>query len=91
MHTIFSTWQFNGNVSSPTFSPSVKITGVQTVVDENGQWTGEWVRGADGRALPYCCHYILTNGVINFCGDCTHSMAGQQIPLPTLPKFYRDP
>lgn len=90
MHRIPDSWQFNGNVNRPTFTPSVKITGKQTVKDDRGNWTGEWVRGPDGNALDECCHYILTDGVLNFCGDCTHALRGQSVPLPELPEWIRD-
>lgn len=36
------------------------------------------------------CHYILTDGVLNYCGDCFHVLKGQAIPLPDLPVGYRD-
>ena len=39
---------------------------------------------------PRICHYILTNGILNFCGDCTHALAGHAIPLPDLPEGIRD-
>jgi hypothetical protein len=90
MHKLPDTWQFNGNVDCPTYTPSFKHSGVQTVKDAQGKWTGEWVYDAAGKPLQECCHYILTNGVLNFCGDCTHSMAGQSVPLPELPEFYQD-
>jgi hypothetical protein len=94
MHCIPDTWKFDGNLNSPTFAPSVKITGKQSVVDAHGEWTGEWTGewkpGPDGKALDYCCHYVLTNGVLNFCGDCTHTLKGQRVPLPRLPDFMRD-
>ena len=32
------------------------------------------------------CHYILTAGMLNYCGDSTHALAGQSIPLPVLPE-----
>lgn len=83
-------WNFNGNLEKPTFSPSVKITGKQSIVDEKGEWTGEWVLDADGKPKDYCCHYFLTDGVLNYCGDCTHKLSGQQVPLPDLPSFMRD-
>ena len=67
-----------------------RFTGKQTVKDEKGEWTGEWVRGPDGEALDDCCHYILTDGVLNFCGDCTHALRGQSVPLPELPEWMRD-
>lgn len=27
------------------------------------------------------CHFIVTNGQIKYCGDCSHSLANQIIPL----------
>jgi hypothetical protein len=30
------------------------------------------------------CHYILTDGVLDFCGDSTHALRGK-VPLPPLP------
>lgn len=90
MHRLPNTWSFNGDVNKPTFSPSFKHSGIQTVKDENGKWTGEWKLDANGKGIPFVCHYILTNGILNFCGDCTHSMSGQSVPLPELPAYYRD-
>jgi hypothetical protein len=29
----------------------------------------------------HCCHFIMTDGNIAFCGDCTHAMAGQTVPM----------
>jgi|SRR5271165_7119570 len=37
-----------------------------------------------------CCHYIVTDGQIAYCGDCTHALAGQTIPMPDLPSHMRD-
>jgi hypothetical protein len=86
MHGVPVSWNFDGNYDAPTVSPSVRITGKQTLKDEKGEWTGEWVRDASGNAVDMCCHYILTAGQLNFCGDCTHALAGQTVPLPDLPK-----
>ena len=36
------------------------------------------------------CHYIVTDGVLNYCGDCTHALAGKSVPLPDLPEHLRD-
>lgn len=88
MHWIPDTWTFDGNVERPTFSPSVKITGKQCINDDKGEWTGRWKCGPDGKALDGCCHYILTDGVLNFCGDCTHTLVGQSVPLPPLPAGF---
>ena len=90
MHMIPNSWNFDGNVNSPTFTPSVSITGKQTVADEQGKWTGDWVRDAHGNAVDYCCHYNLTAGQLQFHGDSTHSFAGKLVPLPELPIEFRD-
>jgi Family of unknown function (DUF6527) len=89
MHLIPDSWTFDGNLESPTFSPSVAISGVQRVFVD-GRWNGEWKRDAAGNPIPYVCHYILTAGKLNFQGDCTHALVGQAVPLPSLPSGLRD-
>jgi hypothetical protein len=84
-HPLPDRWTFNGNLDAPTFSPSFRHTGKQ-IEKINGKWTGEWVRDAAGKPLDWCCHYILTNGVLNFCGDCTHAMAGKSVPMVPWPE-----
>lgn len=87
---IFEGWSFDGDLARPTFNPSVKITGKQCVVDDQGRWTGEWVLGGDGKALDACCHYFLHAGVLKFCSDSTHALAGKDVSLPDLPDFLTD-
>jgi hypothetical protein len=36
----------------------------------------------DGRI----CHYFITGGLIQFCSDSTHALAGQIVPLPDFPE-----
>lgn len=91
MHVIPSSWSFDGNLGKPTFNPSVRITGKQRVRDAEGRWTGEWVRGPDGKALDECCHYHLHAGVLIYCEDSTHALKGQRINLPDLPPHAQDP
>lgn len=62
-------WGFNGNDERPTFTPSV-------LVRYDGADAGK-----DG-APPAVCHSFVTNGQIQFLGDCTHALAGQTVPLP---------
>lgn len=38
-----------------------------------------------GKKMSKVCHYILTDGILNFCKDCTHELAGQSVRLPELP------
>lgn len=89
MHPLPDSWAFDGNLESPTFTPSFKQEGVQRVFI-NGKWTGAWKRDAEGKTIPFICHYILTGGVLNFCSDSTHSLAGQSLPLPDLPPELTD-
>jgi hypothetical protein len=89
MHRLPDGWTFDGNLESSTFSPSFRHSGMQTVKID-GKWTGEWVRDAAGEPVPFVCHYILTAGVLNFCGDCTHELAGKSVPLPRLPTGLTD-
>jgi hypothetical protein len=62
-------WTYNGNPEAPTFTPSVLVT----------------YNGADASkdgAPPAVCHSFVTDGQIQFLGDCTHALAGQTVPLP---------
>jgi hypothetical protein len=35
---------------------------------------------------PKLCHYFIRNGLIEFCGDSTHELAGKTVALPEIPK-----
>ena len=84
MHPLPDRWTFNGDVERPTFSPSFlhTVTTYAGGVDAQGIGIGERRQGR--------CHYILTDGVLNFCSDSTHALAGQAVPLPVLPEHLRD-
>ena len=72
------TWSFDGDVNRPTFGPSMRVS---------------WGRFADPSYRPEpgdedlsgICHYHLVDGELRFCGDSTHALAGQTVPLPELP------
>lgn len=89
MHPLPDSWTFDGNLDAPTFSPSFKHSGMQKWLDK-GQWTGEWVRDAKGNTVPFVCHYIVTAGQVQFCGDSTHALAGQTVAMPDLPPEHQD-
>lgn len=74
-------WTFDGNLDAPTFSPSVRITYNGPDADEMRD---------DHRAPSACCHYFIRAGRIEFCGDSTHSLSGQIVPLPPLPAEHCD-
>lgn len=64
-------WTYNGNPDAPTFSPSILVT---------YQHLGAPEEGRDER-----CHSFVTDGRIQFLGDCTHALAGQTVDLPPWP------
>lgn len=90
MHKLPDGWTFNGDLERPTFTPSFKHSGHRVVRDAAGRWTGEWVRDAAGKPVPFVCHYILTAGVLHYCADSSHDLAGKTVPLPPLPAGYTD-
>lgn len=67
-------WRFDGNLESPTFSPSLLIfyTHPQT------------------KQRVSICHVVLTNGILNFCHDCEHELKGKSVPLPEIPEHLSD-
>jgi hypothetical protein len=71
-------WSFNGNSMMPSFQPSMHIS--------YGPWTDD-VDSAIHIPKTTQCHYYLTDGVIQFLGDCEHVMKGMRVALPDLPDW----
>lgn len=79
-------WTWNGDLESPTFSPSILVRanyGDPPVTPENlEQWRREpW----EQRTVERVCHSFVTDGRIQFLTDCTHALAGQTVELPPWP------
>jgi hypothetical protein len=72
-------WGWNGSVDAPTFIPSIRVTGVQPLTDEEAE---RIYAGGKIEPRPLCCHSFVTDGRIQFLGDCTHSLAGQTVEIP---------
>ena len=66
-------WGWNGNAEKPTFTPSVLVRypANPNAGEEFKEWRTERV-----------CHSFVTDGRIQFLGDCTHALAGQTVDLP---------
>lgn len=86
-------WGFNGNPDSPTFTPSILVNA--TKFTEKGeaeleQWRAEGCphRGVAFDHVDTVCHSYVTDGQIQFLGDCTHSHAGQTVPLPDFGRSH---
>ena len=66
-------WGWNGSIESPTFTPSilVRYPANPDAIEEFKEWRTE-----------RRCHSFVTDGRIQFLGDCTHSLAGHTVDLP---------
>lgn len=53
-------WNWNGNVESPTFTPSLLVN------------------ASDPQSR---CHLFLTDGKIQFLGDCFHDLKNQTVDM----------
>jgi hypothetical protein len=72
-------WGWNGSLESPTFTPSVLVRGVQRVTEEEH---AVLMAGGHIEPRPFVCHSFVTDGCIQFLGDCTHALAGKTVDLP---------
>lgn len=73
-----STWGFNLNFEKPTFTPSVLVRGKRRITDDEY----DRIRAGEKLQIPdQVCHSFVTDGQIQFLGDCTHEQAGQTVPL----------
>lgn len=77
-------WGYNGNPDAPTFTPSLLVRSGHHVPGHEGESC--WCTWEDRDEFPelkcYICHSHVTDGRIQFLGDCTHELAGQTVPLP---------
>lgn len=67
-------WGFNGDFDRPTFTPSVLVTW-----NEPSDVPEEFDDTSKDKKMV--CHSFVRDGHIQFLGDCTHSLAGQTVPL----------
>lgn len=80
-HHVTTGWTFNGNVDRPTFQPSILVQGVEDITDEEH---ARIMAGEKIEPRPYVCHSFVTDGRIQYLGDCTHAMAGTTVDLPNV-------
>lgn len=72
-------WGWNGSMESPTFTPSILVTGVAPLTEQEH---AAYLRGEGlPEPRPLVCHSFVTDGRIQFLGDCTHKLACQTVDL----------
>lgn len=79
-------WTFNGDYVRPTFKPSIFIRSGHHSPDYKLPPSGLCEYCEDAKADGYeslccVCHSFVTDGQIQFLGDCTHALKNQTVPL----------
>lgn len=93
---------WNSDLERPVFTPSVLLTSTRFTAKGNADfeaWHEAGMPARNGKVFesePYRCHsFVGCNGAqpgeVIFLSDCTHSLAGQILPLPDLPEHMQDP
>lgn len=79
-------WYWNGSMESPTFAPSILARHGHYVPGHESEpcWCTYNAAHPDDPDKFGCgiCHSYVTEGRIQFLGDCTHKLAGQTVPIP---------
>lgn len=86
-------WTYNGSPDAPTFTPSVlaRTTGApdgREIMTDEEALEHDAIYRSGGREAVFSsrfgkvCHSFVTDGRIQYLGDCTHALAGQTIDLP---------
>lgn len=61
-------------------------------IKEKNPWGALWTFNGDMEKptlapsvhYPGRCHFHLESGILKYCGDCDHPLAGKIVPLPDL-------
>jgi len=62
-------WTWDGDIDAPTFSPSLRVI----------------YKSARENVVSGVCHLFVRAGVLSFCGDSTHGLAGKELPVRVEP------
>lgn len=80
-------WGWNGDADKPTFTPSILVRSGQWEPPVTPENLEDWHRNPWPQTKrEHVCHSFVTDGRIQFLGDCTHALAGQTVDLPEWPR-----
>lgn len=71
-------WGWNGSVEAPTITPSILVRYDHWVPPA----TPENPKPGPQTQVKDVCHSFITDGRIQYLGDCTHHLAGQTVAIP---------
>jgi hypothetical protein len=89
LHTVNTSWQFNGDYDKPTFSPSVLVrSGHYASGKTDSCWCTYNAQRPDKPATFKCrvCHTFIRDGKIQYLSDCTHEYAGKTVDMVDIQK-----
>lgn len=77
-------WGWNGNVDKPTFTPSILVQWEEGEPPCTDLEMAEKIHRGEvvQTKVSKVCHSFVTDGRIQFLGDCTHELAGQTVDIP---------
>lgn len=78
-------WTWNQSETTPTFSPSVKVTGT---VPLTAAEVDRVMAGVHVEPSPLVCHSFVRDGRIQFLADSTHALAGKTVDLPNIEESF---
>lgn len=75
-------WEWNGEYERPTFRPSLLMHGERWVPPVTHENYEQWQRAPwPQQKVEWVCHLFVTDGKIQFLGDCSHELRGQTIAM----------
>ena len=84
-------WTWNGNAEKPSFQPSILVRSYEMSAKGHADLEARYaLPETERKPLPEgyrydgkdtVCHSFVTDGRIQFLGDCTHTLAGQLVDL----------
>lgn len=75
-------WDFNGDMDKPTFSPSLLVNFDNWDPPVNPENLAQWHENPwQQKRVKHVCHSYVRDGVWQFLDDCTHELAGQNVPM----------
>jgi hypothetical protein len=76
-------WGVNQSLERPTFTPSILVRSTYAEPPVTSESLDDWKRAPWPQTkVERVCHSYVTDGQIQFLGDCTHALAGQTVALP---------